>query len=202
MSPHRSRSTAGLLAGAVALSALLTGCFPGSIPAPPGSSSSPSSSPTPEATDPVPATPTPEADPAPTATAAPAPAPAPAPPTTLSAADRANLRDAISSGNTAAIEGYLADPVIVIIMASECCWEQTPADAVAQLSYVTSAPGPWNFALPAATVAEWRTNFYYGQWFTGDDLVGRAADGTIVSFGIDGTRVTKILMGFEEGFSH
>lgn len=192
MSPHRSRSTAALLAGAVVLSALLSACFPGSTPTPSGSSGSS----TPAPSDTASATPTPDADPVPTATAAP-----PAP-TTLTASDRENLMAAIRTGNTAAVEGYLADPVIVIIMASECCWEQSPSDAVAQLTYVTGAPGPWDFALPPATIAEWRTNEFYGQWFTGDDVVGRAADGTIVSFGIDGTRVTKILMGFEEGFSH
>lgn len=120
----------------------------------------------------------------------------------LSSADRQNVQDAITSGNTAAIEGYLSDPVNLIIMASECCWDITPAQAVAELGYVTSAPGPWNFSLPAATVDGWRTNVYYGSQFTGDDITGRASDGTIVSFGIEGGQITKILMGFEEGFSH
>ncbi|GHF03863.1 hypothetical protein [Pseudolysinimonas yzui] len=128
--------------------------------------------------------------------------PAPEPEPGLSAADRENVRDAITSGNTAAIEGYLSDPVRVIIMSSECCWDISRADAVDQLSYVTGAPGPWNFALPAATVDPWRTNMYYGYLFTGDDITGRAADGTIVSFGIEGGQITKILMGFEEGFSY
>jgi hypothetical protein len=132
----------------------------------------------------------------------PEPEPEPEPEPGLSAADRQNVRDAITSGNTAAIEGYLSDPVRVIIMASECCWDISRADAVAQLSYVTGAPTPWDFALPAATVDPWRTNIYYGDLFTGDDIVGRAADGTIVSFGIEGGQITRILMGFEEGFSH
>lgn len=130
------------------------------------------------------------------------PEPDPEPEPGLSAADRQNVQEAITSGNTAAIEGYLSDPVTVILMASECCWEISRAEAVAQLSYVTGAPGPWNFNLPAATVDPWRTNPYYGYLFTGDDIVGRAADGTIVSFGIEGDQITKILMGFEEGFSH
>lgn len=128
--------------------------------------------------------------------------PSPEPEPGLSAADRENVQDAITSGNTAAIEGYLSDPVRVIIMSSECCWDISRAEAVAELSYVTGAPGPWNFALPAATVDPWRTNVYYGYLFTGDDITGRAADGTIVSFGIEGGQITKILMGFEEGFSY
>jgi hypothetical protein len=130
----------------------------------------------------------------------PEPEPEPEPEPGLSAADRQNVRDAITSGNTAAIEGYLSDPVRLIIMSSECCWDVTPAEAVAELPYVTGAPGPWNFNLPAATTDPWHTNTYYGYLFTGDDITGRAADGTIVSFGIEGGQITKILMGWDEGF--
>ena len=126
----------------------------------------------------------------------------PEPETGLTAADRANLRDAITSGNTAAIEGYLSNPVRVIIMSSECCFDITPAEAVNELSYVTGAPGPWNFSLPSATTDPWHTNTYYGYLFTGDDITGLAADGTVVSFGISGGQVTTILMGFEEGFTY
>jgi len=126
----------------------------------------------------------------------------PEPETGLTAADRANLRDAITSGNTAAIEAYLSNPVRVIIMSSECCFDITPAEAVNELSYVTGAPGPWNFSLPSATTDPWHTNTYYGYLFTGDDITGLAADGTVVSFGISGGQVTTILMGFEEGFTY
>ena len=127
---------------------------------------------------------------------------APEPETGLTASDRENIREAITSGNTAAIEGYLSNPVRVIIMSSECCWDITPAEAVSNLSYVTGAPGPWNFSLPSTTTAPWHTNTYYGYLFTGDDITGRASDGTIVSFGISGGQVTTILRGFEEGFTY
>lgn len=175
----------------LALALLLAGCGGGTPPEPDaGESASPS--PTATSTGDPTATAEPEPDPDPTYEPEPG----------LSAADRENIQDAITSGNTAAIEGYLSDPVNLIIMASECCWDITPAQAVAELGYVTSAPGPWNFALPAATIDGWRTNVYYGSQFTGDDITGRASDGTIVSFGIEGGQITKILMGFEEGFSH
>jgi hypothetical protein len=130
----------------------------------------------------------------------PEPEPEPEPEPGLSAADRENVKAAISSGNTAAIEPYLSDPVRLIIMSSECCWDISRAEAVAELSYVTGAPGPWNFNLPAATTAPWHTNTYYGYLFTGDDITGRASDGTIVSFGIEGGQITKILMGWDGGF--
>jgi hypothetical protein len=177
---------------AVLLTLLLASCASGGTPDPDAA----------ETADPTPTvtatTPTPSDE----ATESAEPEPEPEPEPGLSAADRENVQDAISSGNTAAIEGYLSDPVRVIIMSSECCWDISRAEAVAQLSYVTGAPGPWDFSLPAATVAPWHTNTYYGYLFTGDDITGRAADGTIVSFGIEGGQITKILMGFEEGFSY
>lgn len=177
---------------ALALVLLLAGCGPAPSPG-----SSPDPRPTGSSTT-EPVDPGETDEPEPSAEPEPGPDPEPG----LSAADRRNVQDAITSGNTAALEGYLSDPVNLIIMASECCWDITPAQAVAELGYVTSAPGPWNFALPAATIDGWRTNVYYGSQFTGDDITGRASDGTIVSFGIEGGQITKILMGFEEGFSH
>ena len=86
-------------------------------------------------------------------------------------------------------------------MSSECCGPLFPSEAATSLSYVTGAPAPWNWSVPASTLAEWRTNYYYGSLFTGDDITGVAADGTVVSFGIVGDRITTVLMGFEEGFT-
>lgn len=179
--------TAPALLSALALVALLTACGPGS--------STP---------DPGPREPTPTAAPVESATPSAEPEeseePAPAPAAGLTAADRAALETAITSGNPAAVEGYLSNPVRVIIMSTECCFDITPAQAVSELSYVTGAPGPWNFALPASTTDPWHSNAYYGYLFTGDDVTGRAADGTIVSFGISGGQVTTILMGWDGGF--
>lgn len=171
---------------AVLITLLLAACGGGATPEPDAGETA---DPTPTVTETEPAAPDDEdpeyADPAPT----------------LSAADRQNVIDAITSGNTAAVEGYLSEPVRVILMSTECCGDLSRAEAVAQLSYVTAAPGPWDFGLPATTVDPWHSNIYYGDLFTGDDITGRAADGTIISFGIEGGVITKILMGFEEGFS-
>jgi hypothetical protein len=187
-------STLRVVPVAVLLTLLLAACGPGT-PDPEAEGPSGSASPTPTATE------TDEADDDEDADAD-EETPAPESETGLTAADRDNIREAITSGNTAAIEGYLSNPVRVIIMSSECCWDITPAEAVSNLSYVTGAPGPWNFSLPSATTDPWHTNTYYGYLFTGDDITGRAADGTIVSFGISGDQVTTILMGFEEGFTY
>lgn len=186
--------TAPALLGTILLAALLTACGPGT-PIPTSDADDPSGSPTETLT------PGPDDTDAPDPDESDGPDPEPEP-AGLSEDDRSNISDAISSGNTAAIEGYLSNPVRVIIMSTECCFDITPAEAVANLSYVTGAPGPWNFALPSSTTAPWHTNTYYGYLFTGDDITGRAADGTVVSFGIVGDQVTTILMGFEEGFTY
>lgn len=175
----RTIPLAALLATAALATALLTGCDPGSDVPAPSDPATPAASSTPETTDPI------------------EPEPSEAPDPALGAADRENLADAIRSGNTAAVEGYFSDPVRVIIMASECCFDISPAEAVNQLSYVTGAAAPWDFDLPATTLDTWRTGWYSEQ-FTGDEVAGLAADGTLIVFGITGDRVTHVLMGFEE----
>ena len=172
----------------VLLSAALTACGPGTTPPP---SASPTTT----------VDPTETATPDPTTSSTPTTEPEPEPAPSLDASDRENIRAAIESGNTAAIEAYFASPVNAVIMSSECCGDLFPSEAVEALSYVTGAPGPWNWSVSASTIAEWRANYYYGSLFTGDDITGVAADGTVVSFGIVGDRITTLLMGFEEGFT-
>lgn len=183
----RTSRTLPVVAIALLLGGLLTACDPTPGPEPTGTGTeTPSSSeePTPDPSESDDPEPEPEPEPAPS----------------LDAADRANIRAAIESGNTAALEGYFANPVEVIIMSTECCGGLSPVEAAAELSYVTGAPGPWNWSVPASTLAEWRTNTYYGSLFTGDDITGVASDGTVVSFGIVGDRITTVLMGWDGGF--
>jgi|SRR3989344_3693594 len=55
-----------------------------------------------------------------------------------------NIEASVNSKNTQAMATYMTNPVSVILQATECCGEQTPDEAVAQLSYVE--PGiPFNF---------------------------------------------------------
>jgi len=162
--------------------ALLAGCAPAAAPAPSAAPGAPSAEPG--------ASPTGNesgGDGTPSETAAPE----------LSQADRDELAEAVRSGDAAAIEDRLADPVEVVVAASECCGLVTPAEAIAQLAYIQDAPGPWDFALPETTVDGYRESAYYGEFFPEDVLVGRAADGTLVAFGIDGDEVTTLFLGFE-----
>lgn len=94
--------------------------------------------------------------------------------------DLANIQDALSSGNYSALEGYMADTVTVILAASEGLGERTPTQAIADLEYLDDADTPWNFALESSTLDEWASGDY-SAYFPDDALVGRSADGYVVS---------------------
>lgn len=101
-----------------------------------------------------------------------------------SAAELENIEASITSGNTAALEGYMAASVNVILAASEAYGPQTPAQAVSDVDYVSDGSDPWNFALPAATLAQYQTGDYK-QYFPVSALVGKSANGYVVSFQFD-----------------
>jgi hypothetical protein len=168
---------------AIALAIALTACSPS------GGSSTPS--PTPGASESA------SPAPGPTPTESESPAPDDPPASGLGESDRENLRDSVTSGNTAAIEGYLSEPVNYILAASECCGLISAADAVNNLSYLDNATPPWNFDLPESTIDEWRASLYYGYLFPPDLVVGESSDGMIVAFGIVGDEVTTVFIGYE-----
>ncbi len=149
-------------------------------------------------------TPTGDDEPTPTATAPdPAVTTTPAPEETAAGFPddgRGNVRDAVITGNTAAIEGYLTDPVDVILYATECCGPIAPSEAIGNLGILASSSG-WDFDLPDATVAGWAADPGYGVYFTGSPIVGQASDGTIVAFHIEGAQIDGIWVGAEVAFS-
>lgn len=99
-------------------------------------------------------------------------------------ADLENIKASITSGNTAALEGYMADTVTVIYAASEGLGPQTPTQAIADLKYLNSATNPWDFALPAATISAWASGGY-SSYISTDSLVGKSANNYVVAFSFD-----------------
>lgn len=97
------------------------------------------------------------------------------------AAVKENVIASIKSGNTAALEGYMASTVSVIIAASEGVGDRTPTEAISDLAYLDSATDPWDFALPAATLTGYQTGDYKA-YFKTNSVVGKSADGKVVSF--------------------
>ncbi|MDP4038482.1 MAG: hypothetical protein Q8P54_00725 [bacterium] len=95
-----------------------------------------------------------------------------------------NIEAALNTKNTAALEGYMASSVNVVVAASEKAGPRTPAQAVSDLDYLNSATSPWNFNLPQTTLTAYKNSFY-GQYFGDNTVVGQSTNKYVASFGID-----------------
>ncbi|MDB5165518.1 MAG: hypothetical protein JWM00_408 [Candidatus Saccharibacteria bacterium] len=104
-----------------------------------------------------------------------------------SAATIDNIKASITSGNTAALEGYMASSVNVIIAASEGLGQKTPTEAVlAVTDFITSDSTAWdyNFSLPDSTLSTY-SNGGYAQYFPDSAVVGKAGNQKVISFSFD-----------------
>lgn len=95
-----------------------------------------------------------------------------------------NIKDAIASKNYAALEGYMASSVNVVFAASEKQGGVSPSQAATDLAYLNAATSPWDFALPAATIASYDAGFYT-TYFDDNTYVGKSANNYVVSFDFD-----------------
>jgi len=89
---------------------------------------------------------------------------------------------AMTSKNTQALEGYMAETVQVRLEASGCCGPISKSEAMSQLSYLDPAVG-WSFDPTNPTIVSLGINspdFYGSGW-----LVGVASNEYIVSFKIN-----------------
>jgi len=111
-----------------------------------------------------------------------------------------DIADAISSGNTAAIDDYLTEPTRVVIAASEADVQYSAVDAVLALDYVQPGVGVWDFALDAAVTDGYAASSSYGTFFPDDAIVGRSDAGAVVSFIPNGDRIGTIFMSIDEAF--
>jgi hypothetical protein len=160
---------------------LLGGCAPGT----PGATGSDS----------------PAASPTATTTASPSPGPTEAP-DGIPAALRETVVDAMNSGNTAAIEGYLAPSVFIIYAASEYSGDVTDhALIIDDLSASTGAGVTWDFDLPADLIDKYRSNpgagDAYAPYFPDNALVGKSSADRVLSFTVEGGLITAILFADE-----
>lgn len=95
-----------------------------------------------------------------------------------------NIQLSITSGNTAALEGYMASSVNVILAASEAYGAQTPTQAIADISgFISDDINSWdyNFALPTTTLATYGQGSY-AQYFTSTSVVGKTTNEKVISF--------------------
>ncbi|WP_262406229.1 hypothetical protein [Protaetiibacter sp. SSC-01] len=109
-----------------------------------------------------------------------------------------NLADAVASGNTAAIEGYLTDPTRVVIAASEADIQYDPVDAVLAIDYVQPGVGVWDFDLDPEVLSGYAASASYGQFFPAEAVVGVSDSGTLISFLPNGDKIGTIFMSIHE----
>jgi hypothetical protein len=98
-----------------------------------------------------------------------------------------NIKASITSGNTAALSGYMAPSVNVILAATEGIGPSTPTSAVASITnFITSVTSSWdyNFSLPVATLASYSSGGYK-VYFPSTAVVGKASNGKVISFSFD-----------------
>jgi cytoskeletal protein RodZ len=103
---------------------------------------------------------------------------------TPSEALKENIKAALDSKNTAAFATYFSDPVKFVLAASEKGGNETPDEAAVSMEYANTATGPWDFALPAPTIAAYDAGFYT-DYFDANTYVGRAASGQVAAFDFD-----------------
>jgi len=112
-----------------------------------------------------------------------------------------NIETSITSGNTAALEGYMAASVNVITAASEGLGAKTPTQAVTSITnFISSDTSSWdyNFSLPAASLATYGKGSY-GQYFPGTAVVGKATNKKVISFSFDcNTKISTVFFAANE----
>lgn len=111
-----------------------------------------------------------------------------------------NIKAAITSGNTAVLEGYMAPSVNVIYAASDGLGQRTAANAVSDVTSFVSNPAgaAWSFDVPASVLGSYGQGSYK-QYFPGTALVAQATDTRLlsISFDCDGKIATLLLVANE-----
>jgi cytoskeletal protein RodZ len=98
-----------------------------------------------------------------------------------------NIEASITSGNTAALEGYMASSVNVIFAASEGLGTRTSPQAVSDITgFISPIASSWDydFSLSASVLSSYGKGSY-GQYFPGTAVVGKATNKQVIAFSFD-----------------
>lgn len=105
-----------------------------------------------------------------------------------------NIEAAVSSGNYAALDGYMANKVSYAIAASEGQGTLTKAQAIKQLEYLNSGTAPWNFSIATATLTKYKAGSY-STYLNDDVIFGVSGNKFFVSFRLDSNnKIDQIFM--------
>lgn len=103
-----------------------------------------------------------------------------------------NIEASVKSKNYAALEGYMANEVLVILYATECCGILSPQKATEQMTYLNNGTPPWDFS-PSNPIAQKLINADPSN-FTGR-LIGTASNGMAVAFNLNAqNKIDKIFI--------
>ncbi len=95
-----------------------------------------------------------------------------------------NVEAAVSSGNYAAIDGYMADKVSYAIAASSGQGTLTKTQAIKQLEYLNSGTAPWNFSIATTAITKYKAGAY-STYINDDVIFGASGNKYFVSFHLD-----------------
>lgn len=96
-----------------------------------------------------------------------------------------NIKASITSGNTAALEGYMAASVNVVLASSGGVVAGTPTQSVGSITdFITGATAPWNFALSSSVLGKYSAGGF-SKYFPSIAVVGQSANGKVISFNFD-----------------
>jgi hypothetical protein len=110
-----------------------------------------------------------------------------------------NIAAAVTSKNYAALQGYMAAQVNVVIAASEKGGNEAPAKAVDDMAYLDNGIPPWDFALPSSTTDIWAAHFYK-DYFIGTFFAGKSSTDNVVSFQFDSCgKIKTVFMAADAG---
>jgi len=110
---------------------------------------------------------------------------------------RANIVDAVSSGNTAALHDLFAPTVYVSYCASEMFGDVSDHDLlVSDVSEATSPTAAWNFALSTGTLDGYRASGggSYVADFPSGAIVGASSEDKVISFVLTGDLITRLFI--------
>ncbi len=112
---------------------------------------------------------------------------------------RANIVDAVSSGNTAALP--FAPTVHVTYAASESEGDVSDQNLlIMDVSNATSTSAIWDFNLPESLIATYRGapgEAYYDDFPVGA-IVGRSSEDKVISFVVSGGQITRLFISNSE----
>ncbi|OGL30902.1 hypothetical protein A3F37_00475 [Candidatus Saccharibacteria bacterium RIFCSPHIGHO2_12_FULL_41_12] len=111
-----------------------------------------------------------------------------------------NIKASITSGNTAALEGYMATNVDVTIAGSGAPTANTPTQAVTAITNFIGDPttSTWDFALSASTLSSYGAGSY-SKYFPSIAVVGKSGGKKVIAFSFDcNGKINTVLLAANE----